>query len=396
MITGSGVRVPHNPHGDGNLLKRNTQLDALRAISILLVLIAHLGFQHIVPGGLGVTIFFGISGYIITALILKEHKDFGSVDLRLFYRRRFWKIAPPLFFLVVIPSLLTWKHFYISIEKFFSQLFFCFNWTQIYRAQGNVFPPSGVVWSLSIEEQFYVGIALIVVTFQVITSNSTLFRRIFTLLISTTWLLSTLSRILISIQGFPVSAFGGTGNLPRIYFGTDTRISSIASGALVAILASSEHERSKFIKFLSKHSILTITVTIFIFVTSLLIRDPFFRDTFRYTLQEVAISLLIITGPVLNSWPKLLQLACNNSIVQRIGKSSYSIYLSHMTVLLAINTLFGFAASQINLYIWAVVSGIICVLLGYAAHTCFDAPFESKRMSARRACQSGSSTSQPT
>jgi peptidoglycan/LPS O-acetylase OafA/YrhL len=118
------VRVPHNPRGGGGLLKRNTELDALRAISILLVLIAHLGYQHIVPGGLGVTIFFGISGYIITALILKEHQDYGNVDLFLFYRRRFWKIAPPLFFLVVIPSLLTWKVYSISIEKFLSQLFF--------------------------------------------------------------------------------------------------------------------------------------------------------------------------------------------------------------------------------------------------------------------------------
>jgi len=365
-------------------LKRNTQLDALRAISILLVLLAHLGFQHIIPGGLGVTIFFGISGYIITALILKEHKDFGSVDLRLFYRRRFWKIAPPLFFLVVIPSLLTWKNYSISIEKFFSQIFFYYNWTQIYSAPGNVFPPSGLVWSLSIEEQFYIGIAFFVMLLQIVTRKQKLFRQYLTFLMCAIWLLSTMSRVLIAIQDFSNSAYGDTGNLSRIYFGTDTRISTIASGSLVAILASSEHKTSKSLKFLSKHPLVAFTLTLLLFLTSLLIRDQFFRQTFRYSLQEIAIALLIVTGPVLNSWPKLLQLFSSNLMVQKIGKSSYSLYLSHMVVLLVIDTVFSAFTSQINMYIWRALSAVICILLGFAAHSCFDSPFESKRMSARR------------
>jgi peptidoglycan/LPS O-acetylase OafA/YrhL len=201
----------------------------------------------------------------------------------------------------------------------------------------------------------------------------------------TIWLLSTISRVLIAIQDFPSAAYGNTGNLLRVYAGTDTRISSIASGALVAILASSEHKRSESLKFLSKHPLFAFTVTISFFATSLAIRDQFFRDTFRYSLQEVAIAMLIITGPVLNSWPKLLQLFSSNLMVQSIGKSSYSLYLSHMAVLLAISALFSSVSSHMNLHIWAVVNGIMCILLGYAAHRCFDSPFESKRISARRA-----------
>jgi peptidoglycan/LPS O-acetylase OafA/YrhL len=379
------VRVPHNPLGGGTLLKRNAQLDALRALSFLLVLIAHLGFQHIVPGGLGVTIFFGISGYIITALILKEHQDFGNVDLRLFYIRRFWKIAPPLFFLVVIPSLITWKFYSISLQKFLSQLFFFFNWNQIYHAPGKIFPPSGLVWSLSIEEQYYIGIAFFVMLLQIVTLRQNLFRQYLAFLMCTIWLLSTLSRMLIAIQDHPNFAYGDTGNLPRIYIGTDTRISSIACGALVAILASNEHKRSKLIKFLTKQSRLALTTAILFFLTSVLIRDQFFRDTFRYLIQEIAIVLILITGPVLNSWPKSLQFFSSNLIVQNIGRSSYSLYLSHAVVLLAINTIFSSVALQINMYIWRALCATICILMGFAAHRCFDSPFESKRISARRA-----------
>jgi peptidoglycan/LPS O-acetylase OafA/YrhL len=365
-------------------MQRNAQLDTLRAFSILLVLVAHLGYQGIVPGGLGVTIFFGISGYIITALILLEHQNFGSVNLWLFYRRRFWKIAPPLFFLVVIPSLLTWQVYSISTEKFLSQLLFFFNWTQIYRVSGNVFPPSGVVWSLSIEEQFYIGIALFVMIFQFVASRKGFFRIYLTLLMLIIWLLSTSTRVVIAIQNIPSTAYGDTGNLLRVYAGTDTRISSIALGGLVAILASSKHRGLKLLEFFSKYPNFFFIMSIFLFTTSLLFRDQFFRDTFRYTIQEVAIGFLIITGPVLNSWPRLIQFFSNSLLVQNIGKSSYSLYLSHLSVLLAINTMFSAAASKFNLHIWGAASGIICVVFGYIAHRCFDLPFESKRKSARR------------
>jgi peptidoglycan/LPS O-acetylase OafA/YrhL len=365
-------------------MKRNAQLDSLRAVSILLVLIAHLGFQHVIPGGLGVTIFFGISGYIISILILKEHEDFGNVNLFLFYKRRFWKIAPPLFFLVMIPSMFFWKTYSITISTFLSQIFFIFNWNKIYGDSGNYFPPSGLVWSLSIEEQFYIGIALFVLIIRIVASKPKYFRKIFTSLMCATWLLSTVSRILITMQDLPSFAYDDTGNLTRIYFGTDTRISSIACGSLVALLSTSEYLRGEPFKILSKYRFLAFQATILIFLISLLVRDQFFRDTFRFSLQEIGVALLIITGPVLNSWPKNLTRASNSSVVQLIGKSSYSLYLSHGSILLAMSKIFHSVESQINPYLWRALTGISCLYLGYVAHRCFDSPFEKRRISARR------------
>ena len=260
-----------------------------------------------------------------------------------------------------------------------------FNWNVIYGPSGKYFPPSGVVWSLSIEEQFYIGISTLVLTFRVFASKPKSFRKIFTILLFAIWLISTASRILFAIQDFHGLAHDDTGNPARIYFGTDARISSIASGGLVALLASIPLANRKIVKLLSSHRIYVLVLTASLFLISLSIRDQFFRDTFLYTIQELSISLLILSGPVLNAWPEPLRRVSNNSVIQAIGKSSYSLYLSHQSVILAISTVLHSVESQINPYFWKALTGVTCLCLGYVAHKCFDAPFELRRKSARRA-----------
>jgi peptidoglycan/LPS O-acetylase OafA/YrhL len=343
-----------------------------------------LGFQTSVPGGLGVTVFFGISGYIITRLLLAEYGEFGNVNVRLFYKRRFWKIAPPLFFIVIVPSVLFWNVYSISIEKIISQVFFYFNWEQLFGQSGQIFPPSGVVWSLSIEEQFYIGIAAIILTLQLTIKNARTFVHLLTATVCLTWFLSTMSRMLLAKSDITAENFGETGNLPRVFLGTDTRISSICAGAVVAILSNGECQNRIF-RIIVKHRIITFFLSMLLLLTSLTIRDQYFRDTFRYTLQEVAISLLIISGPVLNLWPKFIQRTAENSIIQVIGKSSYSLYLSHPVVLLAMNTSLSRTSHDVNVYIWAFACGIVCILIGIIAHRLFDLPFERKRLESRRA-----------
>jgi peptidoglycan/LPS O-acetylase OafA/YrhL len=363
---------------------RNSHLDFLRALSVLLVLLAHLGFHQIIPGGLGVTFFFGISGFIITKLLLIEFREFGNIQVKLFYRRRFWKIAPPLFFLVVIPSIYFWEDYSITIEKFAAQILFLFNWVQIYSAQGNFYPPSGVVWSLAIEEQFYIAIAVLIFIFQLIASNSRFFIKYITAVICTTWIVSTLSRIVIANQSNIASDYGETGNLQRIYIGTDTRISTICSGAILALITSNDASQNKLIKYCAKYPKITLAASAFLFLASLLIRNQFFRDTFRYTIQEAAIFLVIITGPVLNLWPCFLHKLSNISSVQKIGRSSYSLYLSHPIVLSIANNHFSVISTQVNHYLWSAICGTLCIVVGFASHRLFDVPFERRRVSARR------------
>ncbi|HUD26234.1 MAG TPA: acyltransferase family protein, partial [Burkholderiaceae bacterium] len=81
-------------------------LDGWRAVSILLVLLSHGGLDKAVPGGLGVTIFFFISGFLITSLLISEFRSDGRISLENFYLRRFWRLAPPLICYIILSALL--------------------------------------------------------------------------------------------------------------------------------------------------------------------------------------------------------------------------------------------------------------------------------------------------
>jgi peptidoglycan/LPS O-acetylase OafA/YrhL len=76
-------------------------LDGVRAISILLVMLSHSGF-HFIPGVLGVTIFFFLSGFLITSLLLDEYGKHGTIDIPKFYARRVLRLYPPLLVYVAI------------------------------------------------------------------------------------------------------------------------------------------------------------------------------------------------------------------------------------------------------------------------------------------------------
>ncbi len=88
-----------------NTAGRFAHIDAMRAFAVLLVVVAHAGAGLIVPGGSGVTIFFAISGLIITLLVLREQYKTGGFAIGGFFFRRAAKILPPLIVVVLVPSL---------------------------------------------------------------------------------------------------------------------------------------------------------------------------------------------------------------------------------------------------------------------------------------------------
>lgn len=142
---------------DSGSSRRIPSLDGLRAISISLVLLGHLVGTRNFPSSLrfighyanfGVRVFFVISGYLITTLLLKEHDRTGSIHLGEFYRRRAYRILPPAYLYLFLICVLAW-----------SQLP-AFNVLVAFGYASNYFVPSnpwllGHLWSLSVEEQFY-------------------------------------------------------------------------------------------------------------------------------------------------------------------------------------------------------------------------------------------------
>src|SRR5687768_15370495 len=85
-------------------------LDGIRAVSFLIVFLSHAGLEHIIPGGFGVTVFFFLSGYLITTLLRMEAQKTGGIDLRGFYVRRVFRIFPPFYLFLALFALLHLVH----------------------------------------------------------------------------------------------------------------------------------------------------------------------------------------------------------------------------------------------------------------------------------------------
>lgn len=318
-------------------MNRYGHIDAMRAFAVLLVVFSHAGLSF-VPGGSGVTIFFVISGFIITYLLLREREKTGSFDVTGFYMRRLIKIAPPLFLIIVIPTLIYMGlGGAVDIVDFLGQIFFFLNWRYL-DSQITVLPGTHVTWSLSIEEQFYLVFALI----WLLTVKNKNYLKIITVLSLLVAAYSFIARIIL---------FLSEASIDRIYFGTDTRVEAIAIGTLVAIWyfqnRSSEYIRGS--RYSARHGrqlnagesaeravpVLGQTyipaIALLMYLLSLVIRDEAFRETLRYSIQAIAAALVILWGLTERRAPlgQKLHDALQWRVLQVLGLSSYSIYLLH-------------------------------------------------------------------
>ncbi len=303
---------------------RYAHIDAMRALAVMLVVVGHAGLGQMVPGGSGVTIFFSISGFIISYLLLRENDVTGGFGIRAFYVRRLLKIGPPLLIGVLIPTLILAVFKTINWAPFIGIVFFYFNW---FKADGvdAPLPGSGVVWSLSIEEQFYLGFALI----WLVLVKSAARTRWLALLAGAAVVSSTVTRI--------VLASSSASYTERIYYGSDTRLDSIAWGILAALAFHHSLRRPGRIRSLVQTCARdgALVTAFLLYLASLVVRDEWFRETFRFTFQALAACIVILYGFGDNA--SFIRVAFNAvtrlRIVQFIGLASYSIYLVHLTAM---------------------------------------------------------------
>lgn len=302
-----------------NSANRFAHIDAMRAYAVMVVVVAHAGLGMILPGGSGVTIFFSISGFIITYLLLRERDKTGGFSVRGFYRRRFYKIFPPLIVAIVIPSLVWAVSNPIDWRAFFAQILFVFNWFKIDQIP-LVLPGSGVVWSLSIEEQFYIVFAL--VWLAIVRTRHWLRITLITAIFVAAW--STTARILLA------------GDPSRVYYGTDTRLDGIAYGVIAAVAFYTWQTRGEpanlVVRIFSSNWALWAAVAMYL--VTLLIRDEWFRSTFRFSIQSIAACVVIVYGllPGTGLSRTLLHRISTWRPVETIGLASYSIYLVHLVI----------------------------------------------------------------
>lgn len=204
-------------------------VDGLRGAAILSVLFYHAGFTS--RGLFGVDVFFVLSGFLITLILLKEIHHAGRISFSRFYARRVKRLVPGLSLTLILALLFTWH--LGTLEELLStartalfSLLQIANWQQIsanesYWNRGDIAGPLAHMWSLSVTEQFYVFWPLLVVALWVAARRRT----------------SVLVGFLVALTGgcalIAPLLWDGT-NSDRLYLGTDTRIVCFTAGATAA------------------------------------------------------------------------------------------------------------------------------------------------------------------
>ena len=356
---------------------RYEHIDALRAVAVMLVVVAHAGLGHLVPGGSGVTIFFAISGFIITHTLLVERERTGGFSLTDFYLRRVLKLAPPFLLLILLPTLAYAIARPVDVGAVLSQVFFAFNWVYM-QGLPDVLPGSAVVWSLAIEEQFYIGFALV----WLLAVRARRYVTAVTVLSVVTIVVPLVVRLVLAAV-LPEESVHR-----RVYYGTDTRIDGIAYGVLAAVVFSQARagrlpDRARALVASNWVPVLAVAAYLF----SLVFRDPFFRETFRYSLQAAAAAGLILYG--LERSDGRLRSALGRlaglRLVQVLGLASYSIYLAHLVLMVLLEP---FTAAWPPALAF-VVDVVLGTGLGVAVWQFFELPVEEykKRLMRRRAAE---------
>ena len=307
------VDAARMPAADGWL----PSLDGLRAFSILLVLVAHLISSRLAPGGFGVAAFFLISGFLIARLLLAERKRAGANDLGRFYMRRILRLYPAMLAfvaIVVCADLLLGRR--VGWLETLATLTYTGNYVYVHlmQAGSTVRMPFGPFWSLAVEEHFYLLFAPLLVLLRGRAARLA-------------WAMAAvcageLAWRLFNLRLHP--AFASPDS--PVYYRTDFRLDSMAYGVLAAALCESARGRA-FLLALGRPA--AAAAATLLLLSTFVLRDETFRETWRYSLQGLALIGLLSTV-LFQTWPRWVQRVLNAPVVAWVGRLSYSLYLWHL------------------------------------------------------------------
>jgi peptidoglycan/LPS O-acetylase OafA/YrhL len=297
-------------------------LDGIRAISVLLVVVAHSGFEALVPGGLGVTIFFFLSGYLISTLMLAEYDRTGEINILNFYARRVFRLMPPLLVSLAIAYGLTYAGLLsgsITGAGLAAQLLYFANYYVLFFDPGNTIPDgTGILWSLAVEEHFYIFYPLCLT----LLLGSSL--RPYT--IGT--LLGIVCVIVLAWRMYLVLSPDFVSD--RTYYASDTRIDSIIYGCVLAIVMNPARDVQRPGTMSAVQWTILATAASTLLLT-LVYRDPTFRETSRYSIQGLALMPLFYFA--IRFFGNEVFMHLNSSWAITLGTYSYAIYLIHYIVI---------------------------------------------------------------
>ncbi len=346
-----------------SVIEYRPEIDTLRAISVFAVIIYHAGVYNnlFFPGGyLGVDIFFVISGYLISKLIIKEIVNTNKFNLKNFYERRARRILPALIFVIILTLIFSYfillptsfegfARSAISSLGFISNYYFYFS-GQEYASESGLLKPLLHTWSLSVEEQFYIIFPILIIFFYNFKRIS-LFKIILIL-----FFISIIFAEYLSVKNEMLNFY----TLP-------TRAWELLLGTLVAILE---------LKKIKNKSLILSDVCVLLGLTTIILSFIFYDESVAHPTYR---SLPPVIGTLL-----ILYFAVSKSLVVKFlsfrffsyfGLISYSLYLWHFPMFAL--SRYSFFLKDFLDYLLLAISLIIISIFSYHF---IEKPFRGKRI----------------
>jgi peptidoglycan/LPS O-acetylase OafA/YrhL len=304
-------------------------IDGLRAVAVMGVILYHLNIPWFQGGFSGVTVFFVLSGYLITDILIDEWNKNNKIDYLRFMIRRFRRLAPAVLVMIFIVTLWVMVTNHPSFEKlrsdFLPSLLYMTNWWYIFHEVSyfDSFGPASPfthIWSLAIEEQFYLIWPLLMI-------------------LGLPFIKRKRFRVLAVLAGVVISAWLMAflyipGEDPsRVYYGTDTRAFSLLLGAALAFVWPSQ----RLSKTLPRHASFVLEIvgiSGFLLIVSLFVITSQF-DPFHYQGGMLLLSILTILVVAALAHPaSKLSKWLSVKPLQWMGMRSYGIYLWHYPIII--------------------------------------------------------------
>jgi peptidoglycan/LPS O-acetylase OafA/YrhL len=334
------------------------QIQGLRALAALLVTLFHA--KWISGGFIGVDIFYVISGFLITGLLVREIDRTGTINFKEFYSRRFKRLLPTSFFVLAITAIVSWLVIpgtmraslgrdVIAASLYVSNYLFAW-WQADYQNLDATPSPVIHYWSLAVEEQFYLVWPLLILLFFMLA-------RYLKNRLAITYLIA-----FVTIISFIFSIYQTETSPIWAFYSLPTRAWELGLGALLVLVPPIKTK-----KYVGLIGFILIVISAFIFDESTAFPG------INAALPVIGTVLLIAT---INSWPPFLDDVANSRLFQWLGEISYPLYMWHWPLLVLPST---YLARPLSVF-ERLIAIIATIVLADLTHRFVEEPYRHKKI----------------